>query len=250
MRKLKIPVLILITIALLIVGATLPAIASALQDQAVVNRSGFGEMESLKLDFSDPEVAPVTPLLQKLALLRDGSFYTVSPSKTKIAQSDIEQVVRDGLDPYYEAELIPYNWGNYEFSALPHLVYSKVDVDAYAIFWVVSIYWLDSEEYLDLYVDADTGNILYLHFSSYKTLEAYTAYGYLGMLSSTYLNATGLMEIMNDPGSWAVKDVTCDTSGLNAQNDPWIAYRIIHPEYGELEIQFWLYQNGFYTAIH
>ena len=78
MRKQKIPLLVLLTIALLIAGANLPALAAAIQDKAIVNHADFGEMESLKLDFSDSEVAP---LLQKLALLRDGSFYTVSPNK-------------------------------------------------------------------------------------------------------------------------------------------------------------------------
>lgn len=247
MRHFKTFVLLLLATALLIGFAYLPVITATTQD-AASSGAGFRDIRPVELVISQPEAAG--DVLGKLALLRDGSFYTVSPSKTNIAQSDIEQVVRDGLNPYYEAGLIPYNWGNYEFSALPHLVYSEVDTDAYAIFWVVSIYWLDSEEHLDLYVDDDTGNILYLHFSSYETLEAYTAYGYLGMLSATYLNATGLTEIMNDPGSWAVKDMTYDTSGLKDQNDPWIAYRIIHPEYGELEIRFWLYQNGFYTVIN
>ena len=88
MRKWKIPLLIVITVVLLAVCAILPAIAAAVQDKGIFNSSGFGEIESLKLDFSDMEV---TPLLQKLALLRDGSFYTVSPNKTRIRQSEIDQ---------------------------------------------------------------------------------------------------------------------------------------------------------------
>lgn len=246
MRKLKTAIYLLLTAALLTVHAYLPQIAASTQDASSAE-PGFSDIRPVKLVFSDPEATG--SLLGKLALLRDGSFYTVSPSKTNIPQSDIEQVVREGLNPYYEYELVPYNWANYEFSATPSLVYSEVDSDIYGIFWVVDMHWPDSYDSLSLYVDDETGKILYLSFNSGKALEDMTAYGYLGCLSTTYLNSTGLAEIMSDPGSWAVKDVSHDTSGLKEQNDPWVAYRLMHPDYGTLEIQFWLYEFGFYTLI-
>lgn len=246
MRKLKIPVLVLITIALLIVGASLPAIAAAVQDQTIVNHSSFGDMEALKLDFSDPEA---TPLLQKLALLRDGSFYTVSPSKTRIRQSGIEQLVKDGLALYYQDELIPYNWDNYEFSAVPHLVYNDADKDTYAIFWVVSIHWPDTGDNLSLYVDDETGLILYLHYSTASTLDVYTAQGYLDVLSNAYFASTGISEILAAPEDFGAEWIEFDDSGAYAKGDKYYCHYIHHPDYGVLEIQFWLYQNGFYTLI-
>lgn len=246
MRKLKIPVLILITIALLAVGATLPAIAAAVQDQTIVNHSSFGDMESLKLDFSDPEV---TPLLQKLALLRDGSFYSVSPDKTKIRQSEVEQLVKEGLALYYQDELIPYNWQKYEFSALPHLVYSNADQDTYAIFWVIDICWPETEDYLSLYLDDETGLILYLHYGAANTLDVYTAQGYLNALSDAYFASTGLSDILADPEEFGAEWIEFDDAGVYAKNDKYYVHTIHHPDYGVLEIQFWLYQNGFYTSI-
>lgn len=246
MRKLKIPVLILITIALLAVGATLPAIAAAVQDQTIVNHSSFRDMESLKLDFSDPEV---TPLLQKLALLRDGSFYTVSPDKTKIRQSEVEQLVKDGLALYYQNELIPYNWQKYEFSALPHLVYSNADQDTYAIFWVVDIRWPETEDYLSLYLDDETGLILYMHYGTASALDVYTAQGYLDALSDAYFASTGLSDILADPEEFGAEWIEFDDAGVYAKNDKYYVHTIHHPDYGVLEIQFWLYQNGFYTSI-
>lgn len=246
MRKLKIPVLILITIALLAVGASLPAIAAAVQDQTIVNHSSFGDMESLKLDFSDPEV---TPLLQKLALIRDGSFYTVSPSKTKIRQSGIEQLVKDDLALYYQDELIPYNWDNYEFSSVPHLVYNDADKDTYAIFWVVSIHWPDSGDVLSLYVDDETGLILYLHYSTASAMDVYTAQGYLDVLSNAYFASTGISDILAKPEAFGAEWIEFDDAGVYAKNDKYYVHSIYHPDYGVLEIQFWVYQNGFYTLI-
>lgn len=246
MRNMKTLSLILLTVALLIGFAYLPGITAAAQD-ASFSGVGFHAIRQVELVISQPEAAG--DILGKMALLRNGSFYTVSPSKTNIAQSEIEQVVRDELNPYYEAELVPYNWASYEFSAVPHLVSDTLDTDSYAIVWIVSIHWPDSGDHLDLYVDDGTGMILHLHFASGEKLETYTAFGYLGTLSTTFLNSTGLMEIMNDPGSWNVEYVTHDTQGLKNQQDPWISYKFIHRDYGETEVQFWLYDHGFYTLI-
>ena len=246
MRKQKIPLLVLLTIALLIAGANLPALAAAIQDKAIVNHADFGEMESLKLDFSDSEVVP---LLQKLALLRDGSFYTVSPNKTKIRQSEIEQLVKDGLAPYYEAELIPYNWQEYEFIAVPHLVYSDADKDTYAIFWVVSIHWPETGDKLSLYVDDGSGLILYLHYGAASTLDVYAVQGYLDALSNAFFVSTGVSDIWAEPPAFGVEWIMFDDAGLYTKNDKYYVYSICHPDYGVLEIQFWLYQNGFFTSI-
>lgn len=247
MRKLKIPVLVLITIALLVVGASLPAIAAAVQDQTVVNHAAFGEMESLKLDFSGTE--SVAPLLQKLALVRDGSFYTVSPSKTNIGQSEIEQVVKDGLALYYDAELIPYNWDNYEFSAAPYLVYNDADKDTYAILWEVSIHWPDTKDNLSLYVDDETGLILWIHYDTTSALDVYTAQGYLDVLSNAYFASTGISDILAKPEAFGAEWIEFDDAGVYAKNDKYYVHSIYHPDYGVLEIQFWVYQNGFYTLI-
>lgn len=246
MRKLKIPVLVLITIALLIVGASLPAIAAAVQDQTIVNHSGFGEMESLELDFSDPEVAP---LLQKLALIRDGNFYTVSPSKTNIGQSGIEQEVKDGLAPYYEAELIPYNWKDYEFSAVPHLVYSATNEADYGIFWVVTLLVGENKDTVDMYIDDETGLILYIHYHSSSALDLYTAWGYLEAFTNAYLTSTGLAEVISVPEDFGVNEVYYSDAGLRASGDKYLLYSLLTQDYGAIELQFWLYEQGFYLMI-
>lgn len=247
MRKLKTPLLILFTVMILVACASLPAIAASVQDSATVNYSGYSDMESLKLDFSGERGR--MPLLGKLALIRDGNFYTVSPSATVIRQSEIEYVVQDGLALYYEAELIPYNWVNYEFSPVPYLVSSPLDVEDYAILWVVSIHWPESGDVLELYVDDDTGLILYLHFSGYSELETYTAWGYLDALSNAYFESTGISEIMADPETYGVKDMGYDDSGLRVNGDKYYVHSLLHPDYGTLNFEFHLYSYGFYVII-
>ena len=247
MGKLKIPALTLLTLALLILGAFLPDIAAAGQDRGITDHSGFSDMESIKLELSDP--ASVEALLQKLALVRSGGFYVLSPSKTRIGQSGIEKVVKDGLALYHQAELIPEHWQGYEFSAAPHLVYNEMDKDTYAVLWVITIHWHEEGGNLSLFVDDETGRILYLHFDSPTVLEAYTQRGYLDTLSSVYFASTGLSELMADPQAFGVDSVTFEDVGMQAKGDKYYCYYIQHPEQGVLELQFWLYEKGFYVLI-
>ena len=247
MEKLKIPALTLLTLALLIIGAFLPDIAAVGQDRVIADRSGFGDMESIKLELSNPE--SVEALLQKLTLVRDGDFYIVSPGKTRIGQGGIEQAVKDSLALYHQAELIPDRWQGYEFSAAPHLVYNERDRDTYAVLWVITIHWPDLGENLSLFVDDETGRILYLHFDSADVLNTYTQQGYLDTLSGVYFASTGLSELIADPQAFGVDGVAFEDVGLRAKGDKYYCYFIQHPEQGVLELQFWLYERGFYVLI-
>jgi len=236
--------LVLVTVALLLLCAALPVIAASIQDSATVDQYGYSDMESLELDFTTS-----MSLLGKLALIRDGTYYAVSPTETVIRQSGIEQVVKNGLNLYYEASLVPYNWKNYEFTAQPHLVNSPADMDGYAIIWVVSIYWPDMDSVLELYVDDETGLILYLHYNAGQPLDVYTTRGYLDALSNAYLESTGLAAVLEDPEAFGVEFVTFDDSGLYAKGDKSYTHTIYHPDYGSIVVAFWVYQNGYYTII-
>lgn len=247
MKKWKIPLLILITVVLLVVGAFLPDIASAGQDHVHVAQVGFSEIESLKLDFSNSQ--SMGALLKKLTLVRDGSFYSVSSSKTKLPREKMEQTVKEALALYYQEELIPYNWTGYSFSAVPHLVYNGNDSGIYGIFWVITIHWTDIDDDLTLFLDDETGLILYIHYGSAIPLENYTPQDYLDTLSNTYFTSTGISEIVADPSAYGVESIFFDDTGLYTNGDQHYSYSFQHPEYGVLEIQFWLYKHGFYTII-
>ena len=252
MRKLKILLLILLTVALLIAGANLPRIIAAVQDGNMVNHFSFGEMDSISLDFSEPDAGePETSssLLEKLALIRDGSFYDIPPDNYTISQSDIEEIVKAGLAPYYDVNLIPEDWRDCEVSALPYMVYSSTPISNYGILWVVTIHWPQSGDNLELYVDDETGRILYLHYNTTRSLDLYTDRGYLIGLSNAYFTSTGISEILEYPEAFGVEWVEFDDSGLNAKGNKFYSYSFYHPDYASISIQFWLYDDGFYTLI-
>lgn len=247
MTKLKVPLLILFTMILLIIGASLPQIAAAVQDSATVNNSGYSEMESLKLDFSQER--QWMPILGKLALIRDGSFYGISTEETVMSEDEVKLAVEEGLSLYYQAELIPYNWNDVKYVADPHLVYASSNTENYCILWVVSIAWPDDEHMLSLYVDDETGLILYLHYETIQALDVYTAQGYLDAFSNAYFESTGISAILVNPEGYGAEFVDYDDSGLNAGGDLSYCHTIYHPDYGYITFEFWIYTNGYYVLI-
>lgn len=247
MKKWKIPLLVLITLVLLLVCASLPEIAAVIQDGVGMDTFGFSHMQTIKLDFSG-EQRPES-ILGKLALIRDGNFYTISPRETTISHNDIENVVKEGLNPYYEGELVPYNWKNCEFSAVPHFVSDPADVKNHAILWIVSLYWPDSGEKLQLYVDDETGLILYFHYGTKNALDVYSAQGYLETFSGIYFESTGMSEILTHPEDYGVESVTYSDAGMYTNDDKSFSCTLHHPDYGSITMEFWLYTNGYYTLI-
>lgn len=247
MQKWKKITILLLTVIFLVVFASLPEIAAVMQDAAAADEIGFSAMPTVTLDFSG-ERQPVS-ILSKLALIRDGNFYTISPRETIISQGEIENVVREGLNPYYEAELVSYNWKNCEFSAVPHLVSDPTDVKNYAILWIVSLYWPDSSEILELYVEDETGLILYFHFGTKNALDVYSAQGYLDAFSSVYLESTGMSEILAHPDDYGVESVTYSDAGMYTNDDKSFSCTLHHPDYSSITLDFWLYKNGYYTQI-
>lgn len=244
MKKLKIPLLILLTIMLLIAGAALPTIVAAVQDSATVNKSGYSDIQSVELVFSDSNNAG--SLLGKLALIRDGTSYMVSPSETVISLGQIEQIVEECLAPYYQAELIPYNWKNYELSAVPCLIYSSLD---YGIFWTVTLTMEDCAHVVDMYIDDETGLPLDIHYKSSTPLEQYTAWGYLDAISNAYFESNGISKILAEPEDFGVSAVFLDNSGLRARDDKFLVYTLTTQTYGELQFHFYLYEQGFYVML-
>lgn len=249
MNQWKTIIALLLTLGVLAAGAMLPGVAAAVQDSAGANNSGSRAILPVTLELSagEPEAQL---LLGGLALVRDGSLYKVDESTAAMAEAEVLEAVKAGLQPYYYAELIPYNWTDYESSMTPYPAYGSADPETYGVLWVVSISWESYDHYLELYVDDETGLILYLHYGCTEEQETvYTTSGLLAALSEAYFESTGLTEVLADPERFGVENVIYDDSGLSAGGDPSVVYTLYTQSYGQLALEFCLYQVGFYVVI-
>lgn len=246
MKKWKIPLVLLLTLALLIAGAILPGIVAAVQDSTTVNQPGLGTIPSIELELT--RVQTSCPVLGTLAMIREGQFYSIAESNAAMSTDEAISAVETALAPYYEKELIPYNWSDVGVSATPHLVYHTGNSTFSGILWVISIAWDSNAHFLDIYLDDATGKLVYLHFNSAQ-MDVYTPEAYAEEFCAAYFESTGLDDVLDDPEAYGVESITRYDSGLKLPQDKSIAYSLTSKEYGNLTLRFNVYERGFYLLI-
>ena len=246
MTKLKTLLSLLLTLGLLAVCALLPGIVAAVQDHAAENNAGYSSIRSVSLELS--EEREVQQILGRLALIRDGSFYNVAAANASMTQEEVQEAVKYGLAPYYDLELLPDYWTDTSVKAAPYFVY---DDETYCILWVVSVAWgggvVNASEIqysLDLYVDDETGKILYVHYHGAEPLEAYAE-----IFADAYFESLGMPDILKDPAADGIEEVLHDALEQGADSDVGVRYILIHEQYDELILEFMTYDQGFYLNI-
>ena len=247
MQKLKTALLILLTMMLLVLGAALPKIAAAAQDGATVNNSGSSPIRSVALELSQDK--PLS-LLEKAALLADGVFYSIAANDAAMTQEEVLTAIEGNLAPYYHADLVPYNWKDIQVKAAPYFVYGSNQDESSHIFWVVSIGW-DSAALqscsLDLYVDDETGEILYIQYTSGSPLDVYDPETYVDIFCDAYFESLGMPDILDNPEAYGVKYILLED--LGPKETPHAGMRYTFCGDIELVVEFMAFEQGLYLVL-
>lgn len=172
MRKLKIPLLILLTMVTLIACASLPAIAASVQDSATVNHSGYSQMKSMELELTEEK--ETLPMMGKLALLGHMESVNIDSSQASMTENEVFQAAETQMKAYEDAGI--FQWFDVTFrSAVPKLGVDLNDANNFLVYWTVSfINEADQSCSLNLDIDDETGKILCL---SYYVYDSYTMDG-------------------------------------------------------------------------
>lgn len=172
MSQLKTPILILLTIVLLIGGASLPAIAAAVQDIATVNNSGYSDIQSVKLDLSEED--ETIPMMGKLALISNMETVNIDPSQASMTEDEVFAAAETQMADYVDAGI--FEWFDVTLrSAVPKLGVDLNDANNFIIYWTVSFVNKDNpSRSLNLDLDDETGKILCIGYDVY---DSYTMDG-------------------------------------------------------------------------
>ena len=241
MRKLKTLLVLLLTLALITAGANLPKIVSAVRDRTAGNEVQYGTMQSVELVLSEePETLPA---IAKLALMR-GTFYRISESEAEMTHGEVVTAVEKALAPYYEWEMISCSWDDAQITLTPYFVNNPNDEDHYSIFWEVAAVWeLQENYYLNLYLDDETGKILFLDYKSGTALEVYDLQSYLNLFRDIFLASLG---VDGDASTWNDMGMEED---ISASGTAAARYVFSNGEYSEVVIGFYVYSHGFYSYV-
>lgn len=224
-----------LTALLILLCAHLPRIMGYVQDRRAMNRVGYSQSAQVQLDIQQN----MTPLGKLALLCRMEGVLEVPESFAEMTAAEAEQAALDALQPYVDAGLIP-EFSVWHIEAQPLLILTPEEVDLAGLVWAVTILE-DDEGVMHMSVDIDdaTGKPLRLNYT-YEYWGITDLNGTLARFAELYFGGLAL----DDHDSFATEDLENKYIGDDVAGR---RYRIEDPVYGEVNLDLYVYQYGFYV---
>lgn len=237
MGKLKIAGAVLLTLALLFAGASIPWLTAWFMDGLYTQKGSMSPMTSIEL-----QIHQDTPSIGKLAMMSrmDGNL-AIKENKASMTQQEVLQAVESGLRPYIDAHLVSY--AETDIQMQPRLAQVQSEPELQGVFWIVTVSG-DSPDYsfIDLVLDDETGKILRISYHSEKQRTANSNAEALGILTDIFFSGLGIEEYQESASS----DLNGVYVGDNAQA---MRFRFGDKQYGEVNVDLYVYDGGFYVEL-
>ena len=237
MAKLKGFVAVVLSLALIVAGAYFPKAISTILDWQNSGNVSTNPISSIQI-----EISKDIPSLGKLALLsRLGSSIELTESKAKMNKEEVMEAVYTGIQPYVDSQLMAYSEQSVQM--YPSLIQAKDNQDLQSIVWFVEITG-DPANYafLQLIVDDETGNILMISFT-HENLQG-LLFGSEALTVFADIFFTNLR--IDDYAQFVVPDLEYAYVGDNANA---IRYRFGDAVYGEVNVDLYVHEHGFYIEF-
>ncbi len=218
-----------VTILLLLLGAMLPKLVGAVQNRASA-QPGFGDIQAVELTLKEP-----LSLLEKIHITGTGLFYPFT-GETCLTEETLREAVETGLGPYYYRELVPYNWKTTTFEAEPYLLYQSDSPERNFPIWMVVQSCGDWT--LSVYVDDESGKIIYIQFNSKTGQDIYTAEDYTLRFRDAWFESLDLSEV-----GWY--DLYMGTNG----NTTSLRSYYFDETFGAMTLEFTTFPQGFWSFV-
>lgn len=167
MKKLKIPLAIIITLGLLCLLACLPRIVSGILDLSSGKKPSYNDISAVQLDID--RSGQERSFMDKLSILKDAQAVDLNQSQAAMPEAEVEAAVAAFLEQCESAGIYEPFEPSY-VSMQPKLVYRKEDSSQYLIVWSVTMRNKKSpNQNLLLDVDDETGKILSVQYNIYRS---------------------------------------------------------------------------------
>ena len=166
MKKLKIPVLVLLTIGILVVFALLPRLISSALDIKLRQTPSFSDMLSIQL-YAGSQAQSFSSM-DKLAFLSVAEATNTTQDQMRMDEEDVNIAVYEFLHQCESAGIIQI-FEPSSVSMAPKLLYDLTDPEKHIFVWTVTmIYKEEPNQVLRLDVDDETGQILCITYGNYQ----------------------------------------------------------------------------------
>ncbi len=193
MNRIRSILALVLTLCLLTAGAMLPVIVEGIQNKRAAV-PGFSAVQSVDLKLEEPLTIP-----QKLSVLAAGQYYPTSQN-TVLTKDQLLERVESGLGPFYDRELVPYNWKDISIGTNSYIAYREDAPERNYTVWFVA---LENQDWQgEMIVDDETGTILAIQFTSYTEQAVYITSGHVRQVKEAWFESVGFSE-----DDWKEKDL-------------------------------------------
>ena len=240
MRKLKIPVLILLTLGFLILFALLPKLISTALDMRLSQTPNFSEMLSIQLNIGTQPQA--FSAMDKLAFLSVAEVTDTTQDQMNMNEDEVTDAVSAFMSQCEAAGIFqPFELST--VSMQPKLLYDLTDPSKYMFIWFVTIlYEKEPNQVLRMDVDDETGQILCITYGNY---QEYSMEGVwernktvADVFTDIYFSQFGLYEVAKE-----IENSATDSGSMYQCNEvdggvTEVIYTFEDSAYGKFVVQF------------
>ena len=219
--------------------AYFPKIIAIIQDREILSQAHLEEMQSVQLDIQEN-----LPALGKLALMKNvhkGNCIEISLEDASMSKEKVQSTVTKALQPYYDAGLISL----FEEDACEYrpLLIWDAENSLSGLVWEWSLA-STKKKFHDVRVllDDETGEILLIQYTENNVFEDSVQEDVLSIFCEIYFAGLQIM----DYAGFVTDDLEHQYIGDSVQG---VRYRFGDVVYGEVNVDFFVYRNGFYLEF-
>lgn len=248
---------LILALLLIIAGALLPQIVGNVMDAALSNQIEFADASDIQLEFVQNDI----PMEEILGIMCRNTHSVEVPADLAIhSSSDIQQLARQAISHYQEANLIPHSIDTVADirSCTPELLYEQASSRKSNIFWNLIFEPSDNSWRLEMVLDDRTGALCSIHYD-YHIDPDYIDPTYVNTAAPIYEDLEGMLftfadVFLSDLGdSFAALDKEDISAGISTSVDEDFTSTTVSWEdtlYGECHIVFFIMDTSFYTILY
>ncbi len=249
MRKIRNSLILILTVAIIAFCAILPRIYADMQDSVSDEKV---EYEDIKTVLFEKDLY----FVEKLFLLRDGLRVSVSEESTSKTSEEILDHAYGWLEYFFSYGMLGSDWNSYKIKMEPMLFFYDDLDNISSTFWLVEFVLEDDWGVISLWLDDETGKMLSINYDSqYQIYNQYELEEYLSAFCSFYLDQNNVWKDQEITQEYTdITDVAANQSYTtdefnDKKNGTAMVFTIGDKIYGELNLYFYIYTNGFFLSL-
>lgn len=229
----------LILLAALFIAACglLPGAIAAYQDRMTLGQPRFEEVQTVHLDIREAEVLPPIEGLAMMARL--DQLIVISESMASMTQKEVEERARSVLQSYVDAGLVePFEPEFYDV----HCVLAQLvsDPSMTQILWILTMVTPPDVPYasMGLAIADASGQVLTVDYAGDRAIDLEERKSILPVFANLFFGSLSLPNYAD----FATNDLKKMTAAVR--------YRFENTICGEIHVDLYVYEYGFYTEFH